>query len=324
MDKILSQEEIDALMGGVMSGEVDTAPKEEEEDPSGIKTYSLTQQERVIRGRMPAMEVINDRYTRQQSLSWSSLLRERIEFSVVGTQIIKLGDFIQKLPVPSSFNLFMMEPLRGNGLYIMDAMLVYLIVDFFFGGKAQTHIKPEGREFTPIQTRLIKKLVQQALADLEKAWQAVIQVKIEYSRSESNPQFAMVVTASEIVVVVTLQVHLGEISHNMFIAYPYSMLEPIKEKLYSGLFASNVDQDSSWGSRFKDSLQECDVAMTVQLGTADISVQDLLNFMPGDVLMLDQHPGDPLICLVEGDPKFHGQPGVFKGNHACRVTKVLS
>ena len=323
MDKILSQEEIDALMGGVMSGDVDTEPKEAE-DPSGVKPYSLTHQERIIRGRMPTMEMINDRFTRQQSISWSGLLREKIEFGVVSTQIIKFGDFIQKVPVPSSFNLFMMEPLRGNGLYIMDAMLVYLIVDFFFGGKVQTHVKPEGREFTPIQVRLVKKLVHQALQDLEKAWQAVMQMKISYCRSESNPQFAMVVTTSEIVVVVTLQVHLGDISREMFIAYPYSMLEPIKEKLYSGLFADNVEQDSSWGSRFKDSLQECDVAMTVQLGTAKINVQDLLNFNPGDVLMLDQHPGDPMLCLVEGDPKFEGQPGVFKGNHACRVTRVLS
>jgi flagellar motor switch protein FliM len=229
MDKILSQEEIDALMGGVMSGEVETAPKEEE-DPGGVKTYSLTSQERIIRGRMPTMEMINDRFTRQQSISWSAVLREKIEFSVLGTQIMKFGDFIQKVPVPSSFNLFAMEPMRGNGLYVMDAMLVYLIVDFFFGGKVQTHVKPEGREFTTIQVRLIKKLVQQALADLEKAWQAVMPVKIGYLRSESNPQFAMVVTTSEIVVVVTLQVHLGDISREMFIAYPYSMLEPIKEK----------------------------------------------------------------------------------------------
>ena len=323
MDKILSQEEIDALMSGVVSGEVDTTPKEEE-DPSGVKSYSLTNQERIIRGRMPTMEMINDRFTRQQSVSWSSLLHEKVEFSVVGTQIMKFGDFIKKVPLPSSFNVFMMEPLRGNGLYVMDASLVYLIVDFFFGGRAQTHVKPEGREFTTIQVRLIKKVVKQALADLEKAWQAVMPVKLNYLRSESNPQFAMVVTTSEIVVVITLQVHLGDITREMFIAYPYSMLEPIKEKLYSGLFADNVEQDSSWGSRFKDSLQECDVAVAVQLGTAKINVQDLMNFNPGDVLMLDQHPGDPMLCLVEGDPKFHGQPGVYKGNHACRVTRVLS
>ena len=129
-------------MGGVMSGEVETAAPEEV-DPGGVKVYSLTSQERIIRGRMPTMEMINDRFTRQQSISWNAVLREKIEFSVLGAQIMKFGDFIHKIPVPSSFNLFAMEPLRGNGLYVMDAMLVYLLVDYFFGGKVQTHVKPE-------------------------------------------------------------------------------------------------------------------------------------------------------------------------------------
>jgi flagellar motor switch protein FliM len=322
MDKILSQEEIDALMGGVVTGEVDTTPKDE--SPNGIKGYNLLNQERIIRGRMPTMEMINDRFSRRQSIAWTSSLREKVEFSVVGTEIMKFGDFIRKIPLPSSLNVFVMEPLRGNGLFVMDASLVYLIVDYFFGGKVQTHVKPEGREFTPIQVRLIKKFVQHAMTDLERAWHAVLPAKITHTRSESNPQFAMVVTMTEIVVVVTLQVQIGEASRDLFILYPYAMLEPIKEKLYSGLFADHIEQDSSWGSRFRDSLQDCAVSLSVQLGTATVTLQDVLNFAPGDVLLLNEHPGDPLCCYVEGRPKFLGLPGVFKGNHACRVSKVLS
>lgn len=322
MDKILSQEEIDALMGGVVSGEVDTAPKDEA--PGGIKGYDLLNQERIIRGRMPTMEMVSDRFSRRQSLAWTSALREKTEFSVVGTQIMKFGDFIKKIPLPSSLNVFVMEPLRGNGLFVMDASLVYLILDYFFGGKVQTHVKPEGREFTPIQLRLLKKFVQHAMIDLEKAWQAVLPVKIAHTRSESNPQFAMVVTMTEIVVVVTLQVQIGEASRDLFIAYPYAMLEPIKEKLYSGLFADHIEQDTSWGSRFRDSLQDCLVSVSVRLGTATVCVEDVLNFAPGDVVLLDEHPGDSIWCFVEGHPKFLGLPGVFKGNHACRLTKVLS
>ena len=321
MDKILPQEEIDALMGGVVSGEVDTAPKEE--SPGGIKGYDLLNQERIIRGRMPTMEMINDRFSRRQSIAWTSSLREKVEFSVVGTEIMKFGDFIRKIPLPSSLNVFVMEPLRGNGLFVMDASLVYLIVDYFFGGKVQTHVKPEGREFTAIQVRLIKKFVQNAMMDLERDWHAVRPAQFTHTRSESNPQFAMVVTMTEIVVVVTLQVQIGEASRDLFIVYPYAMLEPIKEKLYSGLFADHIEQDSSWGSRFRESLQDCAVSVTIRLGTATVSVQDVLNFSPGDVILLDEHPGDPLWCFVEGRPKFFGLPGVFKGNHACRVSKVL-
>jgi flagellar motor switch protein FliM len=323
MEKILSQDEIDALLKGVVSGEVDTTPKEETA-AAGPKQYDILNQERIIRGRMPTLELINDRFIRRQSVAWTSLLREAIDFVVVGTQVIKFGEFLKKVPMPSSLNVFHMHPLRGNALFVMDAFLVYLIVDYFFGGKNQTHVKPEGRDFTPVQLRIIKKLLLNALGDLEKSWQAVLPAKIEYVRSESNPQFAMVVTASEIVVVVTLQIIIGETSRDLFIVYPYSMLEPIKEKLYSGLVSDQVEQDGSWTSKFREKLQECTLPITVRLGTTTVKVRDVLNFSPGDVILLDQRPGDPLDCYIEGYHKFQGSPGVFKGNHACRVTKIVN
>lgn len=324
MEKILSQDEIDALLKGVVSGEVDTAPKEDTASAGGAKQYDLLNQERIIRGRMPTLELINDRFIRRQSVAWTSLLREAIDFVVVGTQVIKFGEFLKKVPMPSSLNVFHMHPLRGNALFVMDAFLVYLIVDYFFGGKGQTHVKPEGRDFTPVQLRIIKKLLLNALSDLQKAWQAVLPVKVEYVRSESNPQFAMVVTASEIVVVVTLQIVIGETSRDLFIVYPYAMLEPIKEKLYSGLVSDQLEQDGSWNTKFREKLQECTLPLTVRLGTTTVTVRDVLNFSPGDVVLLDQRPGDPLDCYIEGYHKFQGSPGVYKGNHACRVTKIVN
>jgi flagellar motor switch protein FliM len=294
------------------------------ESTSGVKGYDLLNQERIIRGRMPTLEMINDRFVRRQAVAWTGVLREAIEFVVVGTQVIKFGEFLKKIPMPSSLNVFHMAPLRGSGLFVMDAFLVYLLVDYFFGGKGQTHVKPEGRDFTAVQVRMIKKLLMLALADLEKAWQAIMPVKVEYVRSESNPQFAMVVTASEVVVVVTLQVIIGETSRDLFVVYPYSMLEPIKEKLYSGLVSDQLEQDGSWNSKFRELIHECELPISVKLGSTTVTVQDVLNFAPGDVVMLDQRPGDPLECYVEDYLKFLGSPGVFKGNHACRVTKVLN
>lgn len=327
MEKILSQDEIDALLKGVVSGEVDTAPKEEEDaggPAPGVRQYDLLNQERIIRGRMPTLEMINDRFIRRQSVSWTGVLREPVDFLVVGTQVIKFGEFLKKIPMPSSLNVFHMAPLRGNGLFVMDAFLVYLLVDYFFGGKGQTHVKPEGRDFTAVQVRMIKKLLLLALSDLEKSWQAILPVKIDYVRSESNPQFAMVVTASEVVIVVTLQVILGETTRDLFVVYPYAMLEPIKEKLYSGLVSDQLEQDGAWNNRFREMIHECELPITVRLGTTTVTVQDVLNFSPGDVVMLDQRPGDPLECYIEDYLKFEGSPGVFRGNHACRVTKVLN
>ncbi len=326
MDKILSQDEIDALLKGVVSGEVETAPPGEAaaEPATGVKGYDLLNQERIIRGRMPTLEMINDRFVRRQAVAWTGVLREAIEFVVVGTQVIKFGEFLKKIPMPSSLNVFHMAPLRGSGLFVMDAFLVYLLVDYFFGGKGQTHVKPEGRDFTAVQVRMIKKLLMLALADLEKSWQAIMPVKVEYVRSESNPQFAMVVTASEVVIVVTLQVIIGETTRDLFVVYPYSMLEPIKEKLYSGLVSDQLEQDGSWNKKFRDLIHECELPISVKLGSTTVTVQDVLNFSPGDVVMLDQRPGDPLECYIEDYLKFLGSPGVFKGNHACRITKVLN
>lgn len=321
-EKILSQDEVDALLRGVVSGEVDTTPKEEEQ--GGIRPYELGSQERIFRGRMPTFEMINDRFTRLQSVSWASTLRKPVEFTIVTTQIVKFGEFLKKVPIPSSLNVFRMDPLRGHGLIVMNAVLVYMLVDHFFGGSGQTHVKPEGRDFTMIQQRIIKTIIGRALADLEKAWQAVLPVKIQHLRSESNPQFAMVVSISEIVVAVTLRVDFGDSTQDLFLVYPYSMIEPIKEKLYAGFFSDHMEQDFGWTERFKERLEECPVVLTVQLGTTTLRVRDVLNFSPGDVLMLDQSPGDPLLAFVEGLPKFEGTAGVVKGSHAYRITKLMT
>ncbi len=323
-EKILSQDEVDALLRGVVSGDVDTTPKvEEPEKPS--KAYDLLNQEKIIRGRMPALEMINDRFIRLQTTTWRSALREEIDFSVVSTQVVKFGEFIKKIPLPSSLSIFTMEPLRGQCLYVMDAFLVYLLVDHFFGGSGQTHVKPEGRDFTAVQQRVIKNVVAQAFVDLEKAWQAMAPIRIKHVRSESNPQFATVVSPSEIVLAITLQVALGENTRDFFIAYPYAMMEPIKEKLYAGLVSSDpMGQDGSWGAKFKTELANVPIRATARLGTATVQVRDVMNFSPGDVLVLDQGPGDPLQLMIEGTPKFEGMAGVARGSQAFKVMRALA
>jgi flagellar motor switch protein FliM len=321
-EKILSQDEVDALLQGVMAGEVDTAPAEPAA-PGGVQGYDLFNQERIIRGRMPTFDMINDRFIRLLSVSWTAVLRKAIEFSVLSMQIVKFGEVLKKFPMPSSLNIFHADPLRGHGLFVMDSMLVYLLVDHFFGGAAQTHVKPEGRDFTPIQQRIIRNFVHLAFADLQKAWEPVSPIKINLVRSESNPQFAMVVSVAEIVVAVRLQIQIMDNARDLFIVYPYSTIEPIKEKLYSGFISDQVGQDFAWPNRFRQALQHCDVEATVQLGTAAVRVRDLLNFTPGDVLMLQESPGDPLTCFIEGLPKLEGSAGVLKGNQAFRVTNIV-
>ncbi len=322
-DKVLSQDEVDALMRGMDSGEVETDPPVDD-DQTGARAYDLTSQERILRGRMPTFEMINDRFSRLQGVSWSNFLRKPVEFSPVATDIIKFGALLKKIPVPSSLSLFQLKPLRGHGLIIMDAALVYNIVDHYFGGANQTHVKPEGRDFTQVQVRVVKSIVQRTIADLEKAWQAVIPAKVQYVRSESNPQFAMVVSVPEIVVSVVFQVDLGSGPQKIHLMYPYAMIEPIKDKLNAGFFADQLENDNGWGARFKDELMECKLKVTVELGSASVRLRDILAFSVGDVVLLEQSPGEMMTGYVEDIPKLLGSAGIVKGSHAFRVASIAA
>ncbi len=323
-DKVLSQDEVDALMRGLDGGDVETETPAEPEPPGGVKAFDLASQERILRGRMPTFEMINDRFSRLQAVSWTSFLRKPIEFSPISTDIIKFGTLLKKIPVPSSLSLFQLKPLRGHGLVIMDSALVYNIVDHYFGGTNQTHVKPEGRDFTAVQVRVVKSIVARTIADLEKAWQAVLPAKVQYLRSESNPQFAMVVSVPELVVSVVFHVDLGGGAQKVYVMYPYSMLEPIKDKLNAGFFADQLQSDGSWGNRFMEELMGCKVNVSVELGSAGVRFRDVLELSVGDVLVLEQSPGDAMTGYVEGIPKILGSAGVVKGNHALRVERVAA
>ena len=322
-EKILSQDEVDALLRGVETGQVDTTPKEEEAQPKS-SAYDFLSQDRSARRRMPLYEMVMDRFIRQQATTWANTTREPVDFSLVETRFLKFGEFIKKIPLPSSLTIFTMEPLRGQCLFVMDAFLVYLLVDHFFGGSGQTHVKPEGRDFTPVQQRVIKTVVEQSLADLEKAWQTAMPLRISVVRSESNSQFATIVSGTDTVLTSTLQFALGEHTRDFYIAYPSALLEPIQEKLYSGLISGDPERTRVWGARFRGELQGCQVQATGQLGTATVRVRDVLNFSSGDVLVLDQSPGDLMNLLVEGVPKFQGSAGVVRGNQAFRIARALS
>lgn len=321
-DKILSQDEVDALLRGMDAGDVNTTPKEEALD--GIHTLDLSAQERMVRGKMPTFEMINDRLCRMQAVSWTSVLRRPVECTLGATDIMKFGEMLKKVSAPVSLSLFQLKPLRGQGLVIMGAPLVYALVDCVFGGHGQTHVMTEGREFTPVQQRVIRTILDRLLADLEKAWHAVLPAKVHFVRSESNPQFAMVVSMLEAVVSVSFHVDLAGTSHKVMVMYPYSMIEPIKGKLSMGYFVDQMEADQSWTNRFREQLLECPIDLTVQLGVTSVPMKEVLQFGVGDVVLLEQSPGDLMTGFVEGIPKLLGAAGVVKGANAYRVVKSIS
>ena len=323
MGSVLAQDEVDALLAGVASDEVDIEEDEDEYDPSEVVPFDLTAQDRIIRGRMPTLEIIHDRFVRMFRLSLSTSLRKVVDISVRSTELIKFGEFLKTLPVPCSMNLFRMTPLRGNAIMVLETRLVFTLIDMFFGGNGELEVKAVGREFTEIESRMIKRVIISALEDLQISWRPVFPVQINYARAETNPQFVAIVPHSEIVIVVTFDIEIGRAPMSITVCVPYSMIEPIRTKLNAGFQSEQDEKDNTWGNRFKQNLQKVNVEIVAKLGEMDISVRDFLNLQKDDVLYLEHEVKDPISIEVNGVEKFKGFQGAYKGKKAINVDELI-
>ncbi|MBI5638242.1 MAG: flagellar motor switch protein FliM [Nitrospinae bacterium] len=322
MSQILSQEEVDALLRGVSDGEIETEA-EDLGDDGGVVAYDLTSQERIIRGRMPTLDIINQRFSRLFRNSLSSALRKVLDVSAVSTDTVKFGEFIKSLPVPASLHIFRMTPLRGFALLVAESKMVFALVDSFFGGSGEAKMKIEGRDFTTIEQRIIKNVIIMALADLQKAWAPVHPVDMVFVRSEVNPQFAAIVPPTDVVVVILYEVEMDQFSGTLTVCLPYSTIEPIIGKLKAGFQSDQLEVDLAWVRRLRERLAMAEVECRVKLGEATVTSRDFINIKAGDVLTLGTDVSDELMVSVGGVPKYMGVPGVVRGNKAIKITRVL-
>jgi flagellar motor switch protein FliM len=290
MSQILSQEEVDALLRGISGGQVETE-QEEINDPSDVVTYDLTSQDRIIRGRMPTLEMTNEKFIRMFRTTLSSLMRKVVSVSTLAVDMIKFGEFLKTIPVPTSLHLFRMDPLRGNAIMVLESKLIFTLVDILFGGTGKEAYKVEGREFTAIENNLIKRVVLSAMADIEKAWKSVIEVKVSYQRAEVNPQFVQIVPPTDIVVVINFEVEVEYTTGILSVCIPYAMLEPVREKLHAGFQSEQLEVDKTWMNRFRDGLMKSKVDLVVELGSTEISGSEVVQLKKGDVIPLDQYQG---------------------------------
>jgi flagellar motor switch protein FliM len=320
-EKILSQEEIDALLHGVEGGEVNTTPAPLTRP--GVAPYDFANPDRIIRGRMPLLDLVNGSFCRLFRTSLSSALRKTVDVSSKGVQMLKFGEFIKTLPVPSSLHVFKMDPLRGHAILVLESNLIFTLVDVFFGGSGKTSFRIEGRDFTAIESRLIQKVVTMVFSDLDKAWHSVHLLSFQYIRSEMNPAFVNIVPASDLVITISFGVELETFSGMITLCIPYSIIEPIKTKLYSAYQVDQMEIDHGWTERLLDRLQSAKVELKVELGRHHLMVQDLLKLKVGDVFLLEKEVSEPLVVRVEGIPKFLGKAGVCGGNKAIQIEEKL-
>ena len=322
MNKILTQEEVDALLRGISGGEIETE-MEELHDPSDVVPYDLTSQDRIIRGRMPTLEMINEKFARLLRTTLSSLLRKVTSVSAISVNMVKFGEFLKTLPVPTSMHLFRMEPLRGTSLFVVEAKVIFMLVDILFGGSGRDTFKVEGREFTAIESNIIRRVVLNALADLEKAWRGLIELKMDYQRSEVNPQFVYIVSPTDVVVVVNFEIEVEYSSGLVTLCMPYATLEPLREKLQAGFQSEQMEVDKGLLERFRKNILQAEVDLVVELGSTQIAAGDVANFQIGDIVPLEQYATDPVRIFVEGVMKYDGYAGVYRGCQAVQIARSI-
>lgn len=321
MNKILNQDEVDALLRGISGGDVEVET-DIDVNEDGVISFDLANQDRIIRGRMPVLEIINDRFSRIATNAMTNTMRKRVDVNAVSIDMSKFGDFMRSLPVPTSINIFKIDPLRGNALMVVDTRLVFALVENLFGG-AGSQPKIEGRDFTPIEQSIIKKVINILLVNFEVAWQPVHQISVELVRSEINPQFASIVPPSDVVVVVSFEVELESSMGALTVVLPYSTIEPIRAKLNAAFQSERLEVDDAWIMRFKERLLDIPLDMKVTLGNANVTGRQLLDMGVGDILVLDTDEGGLLSAEVQGILKFQGLPGFVKGNKAFKIVEEV-
>jgi flagellar motor switch protein FliM len=329
MSQVLSQSEVDALLAAVSEGEVKAegggggAPGAPADDRV-VVVYDLTSQDRIIRGRLPQLDVIYEKFMRSFRVSLSSALRKIATLNHASTDFLKFGEFINTLPMPTCMSVLRFNALRGSALLVIESKLAYALVDSFFGGADRPYTKIEGKDFTPIELSIVRKVVDLAIEDLESAWASVEKIDASFVRTEINPQFVGIVPPTDIVIASTFDVELENANGTITLVIPYATIEPIKQKLSTGFQVESDQTDKKmWTAIIRSSLLETAVDINVKLGESQITVQDLMGLKPGDVIPLDQDATGEFDIQIEGVKKFKAYHGIHHGSVAVQVTRPI-
>ncbi|RUO80885.1 flagellar motor switch protein FliM [Idiomarina tyrosinivorans] len=316
---LLSQDEIDALLHGV--DDVEEEDVDSSEAANDALDYDFSSQDRIVRGRMPTLEIVNERFARHMRVSLFNMMRRTAEVSINGVQMIKFGEYVHTLFVPTSLNMVRFRPLKGTALITMEARLVFILVDNFFGGDGRYHAKIEGREFTPTERRIIQMLLKLVFEDYKEAWAPVMDVGFEYLDSEVNPAMANIVSPTEVIVISSFHIELDGGGGDFHIALPYSMLEPIRELLDAGVQSDKEDTDMRWSKALRDEIMDVPVELNAKLAESEMSLREIMDLQPGDVLPLEMP--DDLTVFIEDLPTFHAKLGRSRENVALKISEKI-
>ena len=320
MSDLLSQDEIDALLHGVDDVEEEDVV-EDDVDSDGLSEYDFSSQDRIVRGRMPTLEMVNERFARHMRVSLFNMMRKTAEVSINGIQMIKFGEYVHTLFVPTSLNMVRFRPLKGTALITMEARLVFILVDNFFGGDGRYHAKIEGREFTPTERRIIQMLLKLIFEDYKEAWSPVMDVSFEYLDSEVNPSMANVVNPTEVIVISSFHIELDGGGGDFHIALPYAMLEPIRELLDAGVQSDKEDTDMRWSKALRDEIMDVPIELSTKFIEVDLPLSQIMELEEGDIIPIEMP--EHVTVLVENLPSFRAKLGQSRDNLALKIESKI-
>ncbi|MEZ9189632.1 flagellar motor switch protein FliM [Vibrio sp. 10N.286.52.F8] len=319
MTDLLSQDEIDALLHGV--DDVEEVEDVLETENDNAVNFDFSSQDRIVRGRMPTLELINERFARHMRISLFNMLRKTAEVSINGVQMMKFGEYQNTLYVPTSLNMVRFRPLKGTALITMEARLVFILVENFFGGDGRFHAKIEGREFTPTERRIIQLLLKIVFEDYKEAWSPVMGVEFEYLDSEVNPSMANIVSPTEVIVVSSFHIEVDGGGGDFHVVMPYSMVEPIRELLDAGVQSDKMETDVRWSTALRDEIMDVPVNFRVNLLEQDISLRDLMELRPGDVIPMNMP--EHATMFVEELPTYRVKMGRSGEQLAVQISEKI-
>ena len=318
MASVLSQDEVDSLLGGIDEGSVKTETDIPEKD-EGFEVYNFAAQSGPV--NMPTLQIINERFVGFLRDSLSSITNSNVEVKLSTNELLSFSEFCRSLPLPASLNIFKIEPLRGSAILVLEGALVFSFVETFFGGKGLNPAKLEGRAFTAIESKIIEKITKIILSDLQRAWSDVHKVNMTFSRSEIDPQFALIVKPDDVIIAINFVISLTNVSGAITFCIPCSTIEPIKDKLKQKFRDERLEVDKTWRIYIGKKIGETAVSLNCTMGATKISARELLEIKVDDVILLDQKIGDSILVKVEGIPKFKGYPGSYSNNKAIRISE---
>lgn len=318
-ESFLSQEEVDALLEGV-TGESQKSVEDTAEHGE-VRPYNISSQERIVRGRMPTMEIVNERFARNLRQGLFNFIRRSPEISVGPVSVQRYSAFLRELAVPTNFNIVAIRPLRGSGMIVCEPSLVFGVIDTLFGGIGKFQTRIEGRDFSATEQRVINRLVEVISEEYKKAWRGIYPLELEYQRSEMQPQFVTIATPSEIVISTSFQLEIGDIAGSIHFCFPYSTLEPIRDVLYSSTQGDSVEVDKRWVKVLTREIQAAEVTLVAHLATAEATVERLLSLKKGDFIELERE--SRIQATVDGVPIFECNYGTHNAKYAIRIEKAL-